>query len=254
MAARLQINPKIGKHPDLFGGETDVFVNIYDMSREELETLNRSHFTKAELKLIKETDKDLYLAILDNTGVDDYIAIIISRLGAKIEAYFDDKTLVKMFTERLEDAVECYADKVVSDSVNLTWSEIYRLRRDTEDGVRDIHKWELGYELVDNSDHPKQERHDWIYTCNDPVEFLVDVSDLDLEYAGASSIEFALDDRKIPELNVTVDFSAYTKTHFKIRVTSPYLIYADVKKPELNFTTFLKSICLRKYQTQSHAS
>ena len=254
MSVRLSINPKIGKHPDLFGGETDVFVNIYDMSREELETLNRSHFTKAELKLIKETDKDLYTTILDNTGVDDYIAIIISRLAAKIEAYFDDKTLVRMFTERLEDAVECYADRVISDSRNLTGREIVELRYKTEDSVRDIHKWNLGYELVDNSKNPKQERHDWDYTYNDPVEFLVDISDLDLEYNGVQSIEFALDDRVIPELNVTIDLALRSGTHFKIRVTSPYMIYADVKKPERSFTTFLKSICLRKYRTQIHAS
>ena len=60
-------NPKFGKHPDLFGGETPIVIPIEQLSRDEQLSLKRLNLTTEEFNEIKNTDEELYRAIIENS-------------------------------------------------------------------------------------------------------------------------------------------------------------------------------------------
>lgn len=60
-------NPRFGNHPDLFGGDTPVFVPFDQLSRDEKLSLKRLNLTTEEFNEIENTDEELYRAIIENS-------------------------------------------------------------------------------------------------------------------------------------------------------------------------------------------
>lgn len=69
-------NPAKGMHPDLFGGESRIYVPLDDLTDEEIIALPRAAFDDSEWE---ELDEDLQEAIYENSEVDKARADAIAK-------------------------------------------------------------------------------------------------------------------------------------------------------------------------------
>lgn len=163
-------NPRFGMHPDLFGGETPIYIPIESLSLEELATMKRSQFTPEELYWIERKHPDVYDQIVDNSYEEKTAAL--DKVSATVLQEQDKRSTPEAITSKfiegggIEEAAQNYSGEIAR-KLGLPLSEVYN-------ALLDVRNWDLKV-VIDNA----REKGDW-ETNPDNAEITVDLSEFNL--------------------------------------------------------------------------